>query len=82
MEVSGRNKEVQGTELITTVAEIAEIPNDWVREELAPWMDAAQGDAGSLTLEQLRIVMLNYLETFQEEFCGEEEVENIAEPKH
>lgn len=82
MDVSGRNKEVQGTELITTVSEIAEIPNDWVREELSPWIDAAQGNAGGLTLDQLRKVMLNYLETFQEEFCSEDDQENIAEPKH
>lgn len=82
MEVSGRNKEVQGTELITTVSEIAEIPNDWVREELSPWMGETQGDASSLTLDQLRKVMLNYLETFQEELCGDIEVEDIAEPKH
>lgn len=82
MEVSEINREVHGTDLLNAVSELAELPNDLVRDELAPWINSEQGNAQSLTLDQLRVVMLNYLESLQEEFSEESESENNAGPNH
>lgn len=68
MDVSKCEVESHGHELIEKIAEISGLPTSWMREELNQILDEFGQKSDGLTLDQLRQVMVAYLESIQPEF--------------
>jgi hypothetical protein len=68
MDVSKCEVESHGQELIDQIAESSGLPASWMREELNQILDQFGQKSDGITLDQLRQVMIAYLESIKPEF--------------
>lgn len=68
MEVSDCNGELEGEELIQTLVSLMGLPEAGVRHELDGLLELSGKNSQDLTLDQLREVLVLYLESIQAEF--------------
>ena len=64
--------EDESSVLMKTVVELTGLPEKWVNEELEGYLKQNGHSRKNLTLDQLREVLLNYLESIQSEIQTQE----------
>ena len=62
MEVSKKDEESGGQELVQTLVSLTGLPEPWVSQELLQILETTGQNAQEITLEKLREAMLVYLE--------------------
>ncbi len=72
---------LEGQNLVKTVAELTELPAPWIQQEMNQLLGASGHESESLTLEQLRAAMLEYLEMVQKSMESEfAQAESASDP--
>lgn len=72
MEVSDIKPEPDGKELIQTVVSLTGLPEELILPELDQLLEMSGHGSHDITLQQLRIAMLEYLEAVQADLFAEE----------
>lgn len=70
MEESQR-KDKDGRELLETIIELTGLPQDVMKQELSQIISEAGVNKESVTLDELRTVLIQYLESMNEEVMAE-----------
>lgn len=65
--------ELGGQSLVQTIVSLTELPNSLVQQEMNEIIEASGHKTESLTLEQLRVAMLSYLESIQADLACTDE---------
>lgn len=61
-----------GQSLIRTIVSLTELPEPLMHQEMDQIIKASGHQSESLTLEQLRVAMLSYLESIQADFANDD----------
>ena len=72
MEVSENKAELCGQELIEAVVSLSRLPDLLIRSELNEIVEQAEQNEEEITLDQLRVAMLEYLEKVHETMVNED----------
>lgn len=59
--------------VLQEVVQMTGLPEDYLNSEISDLLGTAQSGVNELTLDQLRLVLLNYLETVNEEMTQEQD---------
>lgn len=70
-----------GSELVDEVVKGTGLPDELVHHELAQILQHSGQEKESLTLEQLRVAMMNYLETLNEQMESQERSRRVAKAR-
>ncbi len=63
------NSSTGGTALLDEVAQLTGLPESWVKDELREIVEVAGHAPQDLTLDQLRVVMMSFLEAQNAAMC-------------
>lgn len=73
MEFSDRKLEPNGQDLLRMITSLTGLPDDLIRGELDQMIVDSGRDSKNLTLQQLREVLVDYLESMEAELMDEDE---------
>ncbi len=73
MEVSDQKLELNGQDLLQTVTSLTGLPEELIRGELDQIVAVAGQDSQNLTLDQLRAVLVSYLESMEADLMAEDQ---------
>jgi hypothetical protein len=64
---TGNTDQPEGAAVLKEVVQMTGLPEQYLDSEITEFLGTATGSVNDLTLDQLRSVLLNYLETVNEE---------------
>ena len=62
----------EGAQVLQEVVQMTGLPKEFVDSEISSLLGTSEEGVNNLTLDQLRLVMLNYLETINEEMTQQQ----------
>ena len=63
----------EGAAVLQEVVQMTGLSQDYLNSEISDLLGTAQGSVNNLSLDQLRLVLMNYLETINEEMTQEQD---------
>ena len=61
----------EGSEVLQEVVQMTGLPEEYLDTEISSFLGTAGESVNNLTLDQLRVVLMNYLESINEEMNAE-----------